>query len=266
MKFRISPLTAVLFAAAYFSHSLRQISAAYAVITLHELAHLAAALCIGMKPESFSLSPFGAHLTLANRIVRSAADEIILYAAGPLCNAILALVSLALGMKELYRINTALMIMNILPVIPLDGGIILKKALTVRLGGIAAGRVMAAVSFMIALAAAAAAAMGIYKGILNLSAAGMCLFLFGNILMSKEKYNTDFIASVAGSKKYSNRTRFVVAQSSEELLNAAQGFSASHSTFAVIPDNDGNMREVIGEREILRRLSLNLNQGVDFSV
>ena len=105
-------------------------------MTVHELAHTAAAAAIGLRISHITFFPFGVNLKLKNKIVGSLADEIILYASGPLINAVFALLAMLLykrfpiyKLQYIYILNTALFIVNLLPAMPLDGGIILKKIL-----------------------------------------------------------------------------------------------------------------------------------------
>ena len=256
MKFRLSPLAAAMFVISLFTGGTEMLLITYAVMTLHELAHLAAALAIGLRPESIALEPFGVHLRLKNRIVRSAADEVILYAAGPLVNGAAAVLALRMGWERLYAVNIALFVMNLLPVLPLDGGIILKRLLSYRLGAAAARRVLSVTSVLLAAAFAAAAAVGLYMGRLNLSMAVMALFLLGNVLTSREKYDVDFIMAVSGAKKRNNRVRMVIVDDRNSLIKAAKTVSPSCTTIAAVMDGDGRVKELLGEREIIERVPM----------
>ncbi len=136
-----------------------EITAAYIVMMLHELAHLTAALAIGLHISHIAIYPFGVNLRLKNKMIYSTADEIILYAAGPLCNAVFALISTALYahsgrycFQYMYILNVALFFVNLLPAVPLDGGIITKKILTNFFGFKTARRVMTAISVCLAAA------------------------------------------------------------------------------------------------------------------
>ncbi|MGN1116074.1 MAG: site-2 protease family protein, partial [Candidatus Ornithomonoglobus sp.] len=210
MKIKINPLTIILFFTAWLTGSISVLAVTYAVMAVHECAHLAAAVCIGLRPESMTFSPFGVHLELKNRLVRSLADEIIVYSAGPLVNAVLALAALYAGNEELYRINTALLVMNLLPVAPLDGGIILKRVLSYRYGAVISRRIMKVSAMILSAALMCTAIIGLCYGIINLSAFIMALFLLGNLITAKELYNVDFITAVSHNKKNSNGARLVI--------------------------------------------------------
>lgn len=256
MKIKINPLTIIMFLTAWFTGSISVLAMTYAIMAIHECAHLAAALCIGLRPESMTFAPFGVHLELKNRLVRSPADEIIVYAAGPLVNAALALIALYIGNAELYRINTALLIMNLLPVAPLDGGIILKRMLSYRYGAVVSRRIMKALSAVLSGSLMCTAIIGMYYGIINLSAFIMALFLLGNLITAKELYNVDFITAVSHSKKNSNSAKLVIVDNNNEIIDAAKLVSPSFTTIAAVLDNDGRVVKFMSEKEIIETAAM----------
>lgn len=252
IKLRISPLVIPLAAVAAILGNIPQLAAAYAVMTLHECAHLIAALCIGLKPDAFTLSPFGARLTLKNKIVRSISDEIILYAAGPLINGLLAIVCAYFGMVWLYRMNTVLMLMNLLPIMPLDGGIILKRILSYKTGKTMAEHVLTAISIILSVLFLAAALFGLYMRQINISMFIMSVFLLGNAVTGKELYDIDFISGLSG-KKRTNKVRFVLVDDNHTMLDAAKTVSPAYTTIAVT-ENKGEYR-LLSEEEIINLLN-----------
>ena len=87
----IHSLTVVLFVVCYITRRLELLFMSYMIMTVHELSHLLAAVCIGLKPSRVVFYPFGVNLKLKNRIIYSVSDEVILYFAGPLSNIVMAL-------------------------------------------------------------------------------------------------------------------------------------------------------------------------------
>lgn len=256
MKIRVHPLTVALAAVSCFTGDIKFILTAYAVMTGHELSHFIAAKCIGLRAESFTFMPFGVNLRLKNKIVHTYSDEIILYAAGPVFNGILAVVSALFGFDMLYRMNTALFIMNILPIIPLDGGMILFRLLSDKLGGIAARRILNIVSFIMALVFAAAAAAFFVKGGTNLSLIIMSLFLLGNIITAKEKYNPDFIAAMSGAKKKTNNVKVVLLENENDTLDAIKCVSPMYTLIGAVKNGDDKISRLMTEKEIMESFSL----------
>lgn len=254
MKVRIHLLTAVLIIICFLMGQAKLMIAAYAVMTLHELAHFAAAMCIGLKPESITFAPFGVQLRLKSRIICSAADEVILYAAGPLINGALALLSLFLEFEQLYRLNISLFIMNLLPVMPLDGGMIIRRLIMSRTGVKSAQNAMRAITVFFALSFAAVSAAVWYAGGASLTMAVMSLFLIGNMLTSGEKYSPDFICAVSGAAKRTNKVKFVLVDENNNYVKAARSITPSCTTFAAVTEN-GELKELVSETDILNRIS-----------
>lgn len=111
---------------------------------LHECGHIFCAAKLGFECTKVSLMPFGAAATCDIDGI-SPADEIKLALAGPAVNFALCIVSAGLWwfFPETYAYtdlifyaNSAMLILNILPAYPLDGGrvasCVLRKVLNVR--------------------------------------------------------------------------------------------------------------------------------------
>lgn len=254
MRIRVHPLTAVLILICFLMGQIKLLAAAYAVMTLHEMAHLVASLCIGLKPESITIAPFGIQLRLKSRLICSAADELILYAAGPLVNGALALLCAYAGYEQLYRLNMSLFIMNLLPVMPLDGGMIVRRLIMCRASSEAAQKIMMALSAVFALMFAAVSAAVWYAGGAGITAAVMSLFLIGNMLTSGEKYSPEFIFAISGAAKRSNKVKIVIVDEKNSYIKAARSISPGHTTLAAVAQN-GKLKEIVGETDILNRIT-----------
>lgn len=254
MKLSFSPLIPIMIAAAYFTHSLEILLLTYSIMLLHEIAHLVAAICIGLKAEKLSFSPFGVRLTLKNKLIRSMSDEIILYAAGPLLNGILAVVFLIIGYERLYVMNTVLFVMNLLPVMPLDGGVIIKRILSWQMGERCAKRIMCVFSVIISAAFISAAFIGLSKGIVNVSLFVMALFLLGNIISGNELYRADFVNALSKNTKKTNKVKLVLVDEKHNILHAAHTLSPSYTTLAAVVEN-GKVKQLITEHEIIESIT-----------
>lgn len=125
----------------------------YAVI--HELGHLLWGLILKLKPEAFSITPFGLQISfkaepnLYNTKIKNGTKlclkRMSLALAGPLTNFIIALILIILNNIELYKnsiffgeiaiyANILIGIFNLIPIYPLDGGRILKEIISIRSG------------------------------------------------------------------------------------------------------------------------------------
>ena len=116
---------------------------------IHELGHLLAGLLLGMKPEKIELMPFGVSISFKikveeyNKKIKKGnlleIKKILVAIAGPLTNFIIILITNSLkidifkGLIIIYT-NFLIMIFNLLPIYPLDGGRVLKGILHINFG------------------------------------------------------------------------------------------------------------------------------------
>lgn len=256
MKIRINPLTPVMLIVVTLCGNLRLYLLAYLVMTLHEMAHLIAALFIGLKPESVTFSPFGVHLHLCCKIINSVTDEIILYLAGPLINALFALIALVLKMPDLYKFNTVLFIMNILPVSPLDGGMIALRLLALRVGRKRAQRVLSVFSAVSGTVLLATACYGLYIGYMNISLFIIAVLFIGNILTSKELYDTDLLSALSDRKKRTNKANLVIIDNDHTRADALKTLSPMYTTVALIMDKNDKISGIVSEKELIETVDV----------
>lgn len=137
-------------------------------LAVHEGAHLLAARGLGVGVSQLRLMPFGGAITLENPYALSPARLLAVAAAGPLGNGLALFVGAALAhwrlispalALALLRVNLVLLVFNLLPALPLDGGRMLYALLFPTLGrdraasvGIWAGRTVAGLLLALALA------------------------------------------------------------------------------------------------------------------
>ncbi|PRD44843.1 site-2 protease family protein [Phyllobacterium phragmitis] len=127
------------------------IVAVFICVVLHEFGHIAAARYFGIKTPDITLLPIGG-LARLERMPEEPGQEFVIAVAGPLVNvAIAALILLALGgstgleattdiedprlsfLARLAGVNIFLVLFNMIPAFPMDGGRVLRAALAARL-------------------------------------------------------------------------------------------------------------------------------------
>lgn len=134
--------------------ALRLLVFLYASVLAHELAHAAAGRLCGIRTTEIALGALGGLARLENP-PEGTRDDLVMTAAGPLSNVLLALLAVFLTtpfeggaaiLREFALVNVALALFNLLPIYPLDGGRMMHAAFRALLSREAAPRFTAAVS------------------------------------------------------------------------------------------------------------------------
>jgi stage IV sporulation protein FB len=137
-------------------------------ILLHELGHAAAGALFGARVSYIELTGIGGVAHFERSLPRSTLARSVIYLAGPAANFVLwhafdalesgAIVSgnrmLALPLDVLGSSNFVLMLFNLLPAYPLDGGNTLDAWISGLLGPVWAARIVAVLGLIVALGVA----------------------------------------------------------------------------------------------------------------
>lgn len=149
MRFRIDLKIFIFLILFYFTKQIEIYAMIMIFAIIHELGHLLAGLLMEMKPEKIEIMPFGVSISFKinakeyNKKIKKGnileIKKIIVALAGPITNFIIILITSNLKInliKSLLIIytNFLIMIFNLLPIYPLDGGRILKGILHIIFG------------------------------------------------------------------------------------------------------------------------------------
>lgn len=149
MRFRIDLKIFIFLIIFYFTKQIEIYAMIMIFALIHELGHLLAGLLMGMKPEKIELMPFGVSISFKikveeyNKKIKKGnkleIKKILVALAGPLTNFIIIIIASKIHIdlfKALIIIytNFLIMIFNLLPIYPLDGGRILKGILHINFG------------------------------------------------------------------------------------------------------------------------------------
>jgi len=123
----------------YFTHQIGIYAVLMTFIFLHEIGHIIAGMFLGLAPKSLHITPFGLTVVFEifnkERIIEI--KKIIIAIAGPLVNLIICIIAMFLGINEeikqtIIYSNILIMVLNLIPIYPLDGGRIIKSVLKLK--------------------------------------------------------------------------------------------------------------------------------------
>lgn len=233
---------------------------------IHECAHVFTARALHVRISSLRLTPFGAMACIDNPYSLSASQLFSIALAGPTANLLAILTVSALchwqllspaTTFDLLQINLMLMLFNLLPALPLDGGRMLYAILTKFLPrqraaemGILAGRILA--GLLICLTATGLIA----KGRLNLSPIFAALFLLTAATDERRALSDSRIRTLMDCLQPLDKPLPVsvyainASTPAETALTAAQ---PNHITLFAVYDQ-GRFSTLIDDRTILNRI------------
>ena len=149
--------------------------AVFACVVLHEFGHALTAKRFGINTKKITLLPIGGMASL-ERIPESPKQELLVTLAGPLVNVIIAVFlyfivpldefmhlnftetfdaftnyTLQSFLFYLYLVNIALVVFNLIPAFPMDGGRILRALLAMKMSRVKATQIASSIGQFIAI-------------------------------------------------------------------------------------------------------------------
>jgi len=238
----------------------------FACVLLHEFGHILMARRFGIRTPEVLLSPIGG-LARLERMPEEPRQELLVALAGPAVTVGLIVVfGLAVVLTggradlwtfdpgherlvpALFRLNVVLLVFNLLPAFPMDGGRVLRAVLVTRKGMVQGTRIAARIGQMFALAI----------GLLGLYGAPMLVIIAGFIYLAAEGEAQAVETRAAGRGVTASammitdlRTLPVYAT----LQDAARLLLAGEQREFPIVDNDGRLEGLLTRNDLIRGLA-----------
>jgi Zn-dependent protease len=234
------------------------VSLLFLCVLLHEFGHAFAARAYGIRTPDITLLPIGGVARL-ERIPENPTQELVIAIAGPLVNVVIATgLWLALGMPrpgvellqldqpartfalELMTVNALLVVFNLIPAFPMDGGRVLRALLSFRLDHGRATRIAAKVGQGMAVLFAFIGLFGV-PGILAPNPFLLFIAMFVFMGAQQEAVYATMRAAVAGLRVADAMiTRFQAMPHDLPVTIAAE--EALHDTQPIYPITDPDLR------------------------
>mgnify|MGYP006273925487 CR=1 FL=1 len=242
------------------------IALVFLCVVLHEFGHIFAARRYGIRTPDITLLPIGGVASL-ERMPEKPGQEIVVALAGPAVNVVIAAVLfLALGARfdlsdmaqieaaqmslvgRLAAVNVLLVLFNMIPAFPTDGGRVLRAALAYRMGRVRATKIAA-------VAGQVFAGVFVVVGLMGnpfLALIGVFIFLAGGAEsrdVSQRAAARGLTARDAMIARFESLGPGSTAEDASRLLLV----TAQHE-FPVVGD-DGDLRGMVTRDALIRALS-----------
>ncbi len=195
IKFKVHPLFYLLGVYYAFTGKIFIFIICTLIALIHELGHSFTAEKLGYRLDKIVLMPFGAVIT-GNIKGLNVKEQIKVALAGPLVNLYLSIGFYALWWlfpltytltNDIVDISNQMLIMNLMPVFPLDGGRVLLAIISSFTGEEKAQKINKWISVVFCVAFMVLFVIGLVKGVVNISLISFALFILTSLLTNDKQ-------------------------------------------------------------------------------
>jgi Zn-dependent protease/CBS domain-containing protein len=242
------------------------ILAVFACVLAHEYGHVLTARRYGIDTRDITLLPIGGVANI-ERMPDRPSQELVIAIAGPAVNVVIAIVLIVLFgrtftperiaeieqgrldfVTRLISVNVALVLFNLLPAFPMDGGRVLRAVLAMRVGRLRATQIAAIVGQIVAFG----------LGFLGLFGSPLLIFIaiFIFIAAAGERQMVEMTAVARGVPMMdATITSLQTLGTQATVSEAVRALLATTQTEFPVVDGAGRLRGVLTRDGIIRALS-----------
>ncbi len=259
-KFYIHPSTPLILIPSVIFGYFPQVIIIYLITMLHELGHFLAAKAVKAEVKRVCCYPFGITIELKDGYVKNPVSEMIVALAGPFTNALIALFAMLciddIMLRDFVAVSSAIIgCMNLLPILPLDGGRAVKAFLTIRWGFVKAfnftvrlSRVFTAILFVLGI-------MVLIVSRFNFSILLICTFLTVNAFAERRSMQImvmrDVLYSQSKLKDGKMKSAIITVKWSTPARLLLKDFDSYRYFTVTAVDDDLNYRGTLTESQII---------------
>lgn len=254
----------------------------FVCVVLHELGHAVAAKKFGVKVKDILISPIRGAARM-DGLPDQSISETIIAAAGPLVNiliaGILGILGWALGSLEFsnigaskaafgdpdnfltlfFLINVMLVVFNLIPTFPLDGGRILRSLLSIKLGKLRATKITMYLSQIISVTIVVLAYYFLPQKILLYFIPFFVLMAGFLFYMSTREYEMVKTEEILKNHVVAEliRSEFTSFQDSDNIAVAKQTLEVGEEKDFIVKNESGEIIGILAETAILENSTQN---------
>ncbi|EOC99818.1 M50 family metallopeptidase [Caldisalinibacter kiritimatiensis] len=275
VKFKINVFLLVILGIYIYFGYLTEITVIILTVTMHEISHVLAANKLDVKVKEFEIFPFGGVAKLDSIIGPDPNIEIKVALVGPMVNFLLALIFMLINhflsiefIELLLKCNFYMGVFNLLPILPLDGGRILRGVLSYVLGFRKATRILTYIAYGFSVLFII---LGTY--IYSIKENGLYIILIAIFLFiaaNKEKRMAAFIFIKEVTEKKQQllkkrvmKTQHLIVFKSAPVNLVLKNFLPKKFHIIIIIDDNGNIIGTINEIDLLNGA---IEYGIDIKI
>lgn len=237
MKIKLHYSSAIAFFLFTFFGRLPTLIFGYASVFIHEMIHLVTLHLLNEKAEEICLDIWGMHLKIKS--THDTKKALLIWSSGPLFSLFLSGVLFHLGMYNYFSYaNLCVGIVNLLPILPLDGGMLLYIFMSHFFGTLNSDAIMRKISFFICTASLFTCLFCLVEGIMNLS-----FFIFSVMLILGQRRRRAISVIrcgevLSGKPNKSKRIKVVFMDSTDDFMKVLKMISPRYTLFIAVFENE----------------------------
>ncbi|MFZ7119373.1 MAG: site-2 protease family protein [Eubacteriaceae bacterium] len=277
MRVKINPVFFVVLIFMSIIGEVKDISLFFIILVVHDFAHYLIAKYYDVKIKKIEIMPFGCEMNIDDTYLDDF-KKIVVYLAGPFSNILFAVILFFFKYfniyyfsfyNELVFINICIGIINLIPLYPMDGSMILRIILSKLIGHIKASKIIIVITQICGMFLIAITLYSLVFKIYNINYGLVGLFLI--IQSNKEKENILIIAlqneiykrkKVLSTDKYLRSVR-ICANNNTKVKKMISNFNANTYYIIDVIDSNYKYNTTITEEDIIEGV---MNLGYDCTI